>query len=396
MPPAPKGVIARHAKLQQLKTPLPLAPEVGAARLARVKTARGKSLKAEIDGETAATVRQAIVNRPLSGHGLSHSWSRLQAAARQDQESRASQARVFEQNRREEKGIVALWLEQGDEIARNELVLRHRPLVKRLAIQVWRANGRLLSLDDLRQIGMVALLEAAETYDPANPTEAGFATYAQASVASAMTRGIMNDAGPTRVCTNIHDKRVWYRFRQLARRIEQREGRALNEAEIEAIAAEIDVPASAIHRMLPRLSRADRSLDETETTRMNSPGEIDREPRWTYGEGVVAASDPEAEAAASREPETHGKAVDIALGALDDHERSILLMRWLPPSGKKVSLAQVGLAIHRSKRTVNDLEHKAFAKMRQALETAGYTSEALGPIENGFIPYGRAPLVARQ
>lgn len=123
---------------------------------------------------------------------------------------------------------------------RDDLVERHISLVKRIAHHL---AGRLpdsVQIDDLIQVGMIGLLEAARNFDGGQG--ATFETYATIRVRGAMLDEVRrNDWVP---------RSVHRRTRQMAeavREVENREGRHARDYEI---AAALDVSLEEYHQML--------------------------------------------------------------------------------------------------------------------------------------------------
>ena len=106
------------------------------------------------------------------------------------------------------------------------LVRAHMPLVRRIAWHVHARVASAIEIEDLVQIGMVALIEAANGYEDRGHA---FATYAQMRVRGAMIDRLRASAG---LCRSALQKR-----RQLAAtraRLEQGLGRHAGDAEMAA------------------------------------------------------------------------------------------------------------------------------------------------------------------
>lgn len=300
---------------------------------------------------------------------------------------------TFARNRRDEEVILDLWTRHGDIAARNEIVLRYRPMIERMARRRARHCGNAIPVEDFRQAGMLALIDAAETFDPVRSPS--FATHATNVVTSALLRMSADTLGPTRVATNIDDKRVFFKFYAVAQAITQREGRRLAVSDAPEIARTIGVPESAVRRMMPRLIRRDRSLDECRAAKDAPPSEIAREPSWTYDEGVVAPSDPEAEVAARHDPAKLAAALRDAFAILEPKELRVIELRWFTREDRTLPFAAVGAEVRYSRKHVRTIEIQAMMKLKRHLEQRGITLEALGAIDNAFMPYGQAPLSSR-
>ncbi len=124
--------------------------------------------------------------------------------------------------------------------SRDELVLQHATLVKRIALHL---RGRLpasVDLDDLIQAGMMGLLEAASHFQPEQGVR--FETFAGTRIRGAMLDQIRREGWvPRTVAKN------WRALTTAIRRVEQRLGHAARPPEV---AAELGVSLETYHEML--------------------------------------------------------------------------------------------------------------------------------------------------
>lgn len=111
-------------------------------------------------------------------------------------------------------------------ITPDQLAQQYMPLVRKIA---WHVHGRVSSaieVEDLLQIGMVALVEAANSFEDRGH---GFATYAQMRVRGAMIDHLRRYAT---LCRSAMARRKT--IMEARRTLEQKLGRAPNEPEIAA------------------------------------------------------------------------------------------------------------------------------------------------------------------
>lgn len=66
---------------------------------------------------------------------------------------------------------VALYQQNSDQSAPEDLILQHMPMVKRVAIHLKARIPPFMELDELIQVGMVGLIEAARAFDPSKGHE---------------------------------------------------------------------------------------------------------------------------------------------------------------------------------------------------------------------------------
>lgn len=119
------------------------------------------------------------------------------------------------------------------------LVKEYLPLVKKIGLHLVARLPREVELDDLLQVGMMALVQANANYDPAQG--ASFSTYAGIRIKGAMLDEVRrNDWVPRPVQQNI--KRVADALKLLEARL----GRSVTDKEI---AAELGMPLEEYHKL---------------------------------------------------------------------------------------------------------------------------------------------------
>jgi len=133
-----------------------------------------------------------------------------------------------------------------------QLARQYMPLVRKIA---WHVHGRVSSaidIEDLLQIGMVALVEAANGFEDRG---LGFASYAQMRIRGAMIDSLRRQAT---ICRSAMAKRK--QLTEVRRRLEQRLGRIPGETEM---AAEMNLDAAAYREMVDAAEMVqEQSMDE--------------------------------------------------------------------------------------------------------------------------------------
>jgi len=156
----------------------------------------------------------------------------------------------------------------NEQASRDALVEQYAPLVKRIGIHL---RGRLpetIELDDLIQVGLIALLEAAKKYSAAKG--ASFQTYASIRVRGAMLDEVRsNDWAP---------RSVYRTQRQITAAINAVENRTGAAAKAEAIANELGVSLDEYFRMVSttataRMFSLEQSEFDSEATISTSTGD---------------------------------------------------------------------------------------------------------------------------
>ncbi|MCG8516738.1 RNA polymerase sigma factor FliA [Marinobacter xestospongiae] len=142
----------------------------------------------------------------------------------------------------------------------HQLVERHAPLVKKIALHLLARLPDSVQLDDLMQAGMIGLLEAAQKYQ--STKGASFETYAGIRIRGAIVDEIRKgDWVPRSVHRNAR------RVAEAIKAVESREGREAQDVEV---AAELDMSLADYHACLNDASSGRLfSLDE-----LNESGEV--------------------------------------------------------------------------------------------------------------------------
>ena len=142
------------------------------------------------------------------------------------------------------------------EIAESEVTQRvrlHMPLARKIA---WQIHGRvrhLLDIDDLIQIGMTALVEAAQRFQDTG--EATFGTYAAIRVKGALVDHLRNNLSLSRTAVQRRDRIV------AAEKALQAEGE--DPANHDLVAAKLGISVGELHAWQNQISQtAKKSLDE--------------------------------------------------------------------------------------------------------------------------------------
>ncbi|MBO2518906.1 sigma-70 family RNA polymerase sigma factor [Limnochorda sp.] len=224
----------------------------------------------------------------------------------------------------------------GDGKARQQLALRHLPLVREIAGR-FRRGG--IDLEELVQSGTVGLLQALQGFDPDRGYR--FSTYAVPFIVGEIRAFLQNERG----------LRAGRRLEALGRRLEAAQARltqALGRSPtLGELAAEVGVEPDEAFQALEAL-REPRSLDEPV-----APGE-DR----LLGEALAGGEEEEAWA--------QRLVVAQALERLTPRERIILRLRFWEGRNQQEVAACLGL----SQPQVSRIERACLAKLR-----------ALGPFQ---------------
>ncbi len=209
------------------------------------------------------------------------------------------------------------------------LVQEYLPLVKKIGLHLVARLPREVELDDLMQVGMMALVQANENYDPAQG--ASFSTYAGIRIKGAMLDEVRrNDWVPRPVQQNI--KRVADAMKQLEARL----GRSVTDTEI---AAELGLPLEDYHK----LSR------EIVYSRMTSLEDV-----------TEAGESEELDPVAQLDDVQTRQLLARAIQTLPEKEKLMMSLYYV----EELNLKEIGAVMGVSESRVSQIHGQALARMR--------------------------------
>jgi RNA polymerase primary sigma factor len=236
--------------------------------------------------------------------------------------------------------------EQHAQEARFELTVRNLRLV---VSEAKRWTNRGLLLPDLVEEGNIGLYHAVELFDPARNIR--FSTYATWWIRQAIRRALVNTVRTVRIPRHMSQELA--RWREWARRFEQKEGRAPDADEVARA-----MPGTAAKRKILRrvfasvgLSGATVSLDALfeDDVRVADPRAVD----------PVGVEFGPSEIERLRQ----------SLGTLDAREAEVLRLRFgMGESGKPLTLREIGKRLSISRERVRQLERAALTRLRGVLD----------------------------
>jgi RNA polymerase sigma-B factor len=232
-----------------------------------------------------------------------------------------------------ESTLFDRWRRRGDELAREELVLRFMPLVRRLAKRYSYTSE---PQDDLEQVASVGLLQALARYDP--HVGSSFRAFAIPTIVGELRRHFRDTAWSVRLPRSLQERTrdVQVALNELSARL----GRSPTIAEIaERLSATAE---QVIEALEARLAYRVESLDAPA-----EPGD-DGEQRWRIGAEEAGYADAENAAILAR-----------ALKALPPRELTLVRLRF----GEDLSQSEIGRVMGMSQMHVSRLLRRALERM---------------------------------
>ena len=216
-----------------------------------------------------------------------------------------------------------------------QLIEDHIPLVRKIA---WHVSGRApasIEVEDLIQIGLIALIEAARRYEDQGHQ---FSTYAGTRIRGAM---IDHLRAHSNMCRSALD------FRRSLRRAQdklmKRDGRNASEAEL---AAELGLEPTEF------LARFDQAAD----VQMESMDEV-------YSEHSIWFASEEIGADVALEREQLSELVQAGIGSLSEREQMVLQLFFI----EELNLEEIGAVLGVTAARVCQIKKAALDNMRKKL-----------------------------
>ncbi|MEM8918300.1 MAG: FliA/WhiG family RNA polymerase sigma factor [Pseudomonadota bacterium] len=216
-----------------------------------------------------------------------------------------------------------------------DLTKRHIPLVRKIA---WHVHGRMsksVELEDLIQIGMVALVEAAQNYEDRGY---GFATYASMRIRGAMIDHIRKISNICRSAMALQKQ-----VKAAEHKLSQELGRAPSEIEI---AATLNMDIETFREQYDRAQNiAIDSMDEV------------------YSDHNMWFADVEEKADDVLERKQMKEVLAQCIGKLKEREALVLQLYFV----EEMNLDEIGLTMDISAGRVCQIKKSATDKLRQML-----------------------------
>ncbi|NKB46554.1 MAG: RNA polymerase sigma factor RpoH [Legionellales bacterium] len=252
----------------------------------------------------------------------------------------------------EEQQLAKQFHEQQDLAAARKLVLAHLRYVVRVA-RGYMGYG--LPLGDLIQEGNVGLMKAVKRFDPTVGVR--LVSFAVHWIKAEIHEFILRNWRIVKVATTKAQRKLFFNLRRFKKRLGW-----LTQAEVNAVAQDLNVSAQEVLRMEQRLNAMDHSYD--------APDIDDDEQAYFVPANYLAdkQADP-AMLVEQQDASDQGKYhLSNALGTLDERSQDILQQRWL--AEKKATLHELAEQYQVSAERIRQLEKSALRKLRDVIEQA--------------------------
>jgi RNA polymerase sigma factor FliA len=216
------------------------------------------------------------------------------------------------------------------------LVRTHMPLVRRIAWHVHARVASAIDVEDLAQIGMVALVEAANSFEDRGHA---FATYATLRIRGAMIDHLRRHAT---ICRSAIQRRR--ELSQVRARLEGRLGRGASEAEM---AEEMGLSAADYRAM----------VDDSQAVQQESIDEV-------YSDHSMWFADVEERADDAIDRERLQGAIAEAIAGLPEREATVLQLYFV----EEMNLEEIGQTLGVGAARICQIKKAALDRVRGTLQ----------------------------
>lgn len=224
---------------------------------------------------------------------------------------------------------------KGAALSPEQLARKYMPMVRKIAWHVHGRSANSIEIEDLLQIGMVALVEAANNYEDRG---FGFPTYAQTRIRGAMIDHLRRQATLCRSGMARRKQIVAARAK-----LEQRLGRTPVESEM---AAELELDPAAYREY----------ADSAETVQHRSMDEV-------YSDQSMWFADMEERADELLERESLKQALAACISKLPQREALVLQLYFV----EEMNLDEIGATMDIGAARVCQIKKSALDKLREQL-----------------------------
>lgn len=248
----------------------------------------------------------------------------------------------------EEKALAERLHHEGDVGAAQQLVLSNLRFVVHIA-RGYMGYG--LPLADLIQEGNIGLMKAVKRFDPGVGVR--LISFAVHWVKSEIHEYVLKNWRIVKIATTKAQRKLFFNLRSSKQRLGW-----MNQAEVERIAAELNVKPEEVLQMESRLGGQDVSFSATPT---------DGEDSYVPEDYLVSQNDSFAAIEEAEWQEEREAKMNEGMLMLNQRERDIVSRRWLA-NGEKAGLQELAEEYGVSAERIRQIEAAAMKKLRKAIE----------------------------
>ena len=250
----------------------------------------------------------------------------------------------------EEKALARRYHTDDDLDAARQLVFAHLRYVVSIARGF---TGYGLPLADLIQEGSVGLMKAVKRFD--HERDVRLVSFAVHWIKAEIYDYVVRNWKMVKVATTKAQRKLFFNLRKNRARLG-----VMKEAEVQTMAAALDVKPETVREMEIRMNGADLAF-EPETEDDDAPRSL--APAEAIGDSSLDPGRLVSEADEERHRQVQ---LGTALSSLDDRSREIIQARWLMEEGKKQTLGNLAEKYGVSAERIRQIEKRAMEQMRVA------------------------------
>ncbi|MBT3429983.1 MAG: RNA polymerase sigma factor RpoH [Proteobacteria bacterium] len=250
----------------------------------------------------------------------------------------------------EEKALARRYHSDDDLDAARQLVFAHLRYVVSIARGF---TGYGLPLADLIQEGSVGLMKAVKRFD--HERDVRLVSFAVHWIKAEIYDYVVRNWKMVKVATTKAQRKLFFNLRKNRARLG-----VMKEAEVQTMAAALDVKPETVREMEIRMNGADLAF-EPETEDDDAPRSL--APAEAIGDSSLDPGRLVSEADEERHRQVQ---LGTALSSLDDRSREIIQARWLMEEGKKQTLGNLAEKYGVSAERIRQIEKRAMEQMRVA------------------------------
>jgi RNA polymerase sigma-32 factor len=250
----------------------------------------------------------------------------------------------------EEKALARRYHSDDDLDAARQLVFAHLRYVVSIARGF---TGYGLPLADLIQEGSVGLMKAVKRFD--HERDVRLVSFAVHWIKAEIYDYVVRNWKMVKVATTKAQRKLFFNLRKNRVRLG-----VMKEAEVQTMAAALDVKPETVREMEIRMNGADLAF-EPETEDDDAPRSL--APAEAIGDSSLDPGRLVSEADEERHRQVQ---LGTALSSLDDRSREIIQARWLMEEGKKQTLGNLAEKYGVSAERIRQIEKRAMEQMRVA------------------------------